>query len=170
LNAEIGVSGCHPCRSKETQNRIIGLICPFLPPRVFVKCPSIRKIDGRGGGDRKQHRSESEGLGRNVGEHQGVKKEQLGIQRNPCWPLNGPSFLSVLRFCCGVTSRCSKNVVGFGPNFAARMASRQSVQMRVTCMGSAPRGRLLRDPTCGLRRADQWGTGNYLSAQPEGHS
>ena len=37
---------------KETQNRIIGLICPFLPPRVFVKCPSIRKMDGRGGGDR----------------------------------------------------------------------------------------------------------------------
>src|SRR2546430_3790486 len=47
-----GVSGCHPCRWKETQNRIIGLICPFLPPRVFVKCPSIRKMDGRGGGDR----------------------------------------------------------------------------------------------------------------------
>jgi hypothetical protein len=37
---------------KETQNRIIGLICPFLPPRVFVKCPSIRKMDGRSGGDR----------------------------------------------------------------------------------------------------------------------
>jgi hypothetical protein len=52
MNAEIGVSGCHPCRWKETQNRIIGLICPFLPPRVFVKCPSIRKMVGRGGGDR----------------------------------------------------------------------------------------------------------------------
>ena len=41
-----------PVPLKETQNRIIGLICPFLPPRVFVKCPSIRKMDGRGGGDR----------------------------------------------------------------------------------------------------------------------
>jgi len=37
---------------KETHNRIIGLICPFLPPRVFVKYPSIRKMLGRGGGDR----------------------------------------------------------------------------------------------------------------------
>jgi len=45
-------SGCHPCRSKETQSRIIGLICPFLPLRVSVKCPLIRKMDGRGGGDR----------------------------------------------------------------------------------------------------------------------
>src|ERR1700730_14909768 len=51
-NSGILGSGCHPCRWKETQNRIIGLICPFLPPRVFVKCPSIRKMDGRGGGDR----------------------------------------------------------------------------------------------------------------------
>jgi len=40
---------------KETQNRTIGPICPFLPPRVFVKCPSIRKMDGRGGGDRTQN-------------------------------------------------------------------------------------------------------------------
>ena len=38
---------------KGTQNPIIGLICAFLPPRVSVKCPSIRKMDGRGGGDRK---------------------------------------------------------------------------------------------------------------------
>ncbi|OLD80258.1 MAG: hypothetical protein AUF67_12900 [Acidobacteria bacterium 13_1_20CM_58_21] len=37
---------------KKNANRIIGLICPFLPPRVFVKCPSVRKMDGRGGGDR----------------------------------------------------------------------------------------------------------------------
>jgi len=37
---------------KKNGNRIIGLICPFLPPRVFVKCPSVRKMDGRGGGDR----------------------------------------------------------------------------------------------------------------------
>jgi hypothetical protein len=28
----------------------MGLICPFLPSCVFVKCPSIRKMDGRGGG------------------------------------------------------------------------------------------------------------------------
>src|SRR5258708_16895681 len=34
-------------------NRIIGLICPFLPPRDLYKCPPIRKMDGRGGGDRK---------------------------------------------------------------------------------------------------------------------
>ena len=37
---------------KVYRNQLIGLICPFLPPRIFVKCPSIRKIDGRGGGDR----------------------------------------------------------------------------------------------------------------------
>jgi hypothetical protein len=41
-------------RAAENQctNRIIELICPFLPPRVFAKCPAIRKMDGRGGGDR----------------------------------------------------------------------------------------------------------------------
>jgi hypothetical protein len=38
--------------AKKYKNRIIRLICPFLPPRIFVKCPSIRKMDGRGGGDR----------------------------------------------------------------------------------------------------------------------
>jgi hypothetical protein len=52
VNAEIGASGCHPCREEEKRNRIIGLISPFLPPRVFLKCPSIRAMDGRGGGDR----------------------------------------------------------------------------------------------------------------------
>jgi len=35
---------------KETQNRII---CPFLPPHDLNKCPPIRKMDDRGGGDRK---------------------------------------------------------------------------------------------------------------------
>jgi hypothetical protein len=29
-----------------------GLFAPFLPPRVFVKCLRIRKMVGRGGGDR----------------------------------------------------------------------------------------------------------------------
>jgi hypothetical protein len=37
---------------KETQNRVIRLICPFLPPRVFAKCLPIRTMVGRGGGDR----------------------------------------------------------------------------------------------------------------------
>src|ERR1700686_3411495 len=38
------------------KNRTNGLICPFLPPRLFVKSPSIRKMDGRGGGDRTHRR------------------------------------------------------------------------------------------------------------------
>jgi hypothetical protein len=33
-------------------NRIIGVICPLLPPRVFAKFLPIRKMVGRGGGDR----------------------------------------------------------------------------------------------------------------------
>jgi hypothetical protein len=42
-----------PCRRVLThKNRIIGFICPFLPPREIPKCPSIRKMVGRGGGDR----------------------------------------------------------------------------------------------------------------------
>jgi len=53
---------------KEKRNQIIGLICPFLRPRIFVKCPSIRKMDGRGGGDRKQYRLEFQGLRGNVEE------------------------------------------------------------------------------------------------------
>ena len=33
-------------------NRIAGLICRFSQPREFAKSPSIRTMDGRGGGDR----------------------------------------------------------------------------------------------------------------------
>jgi hypothetical protein len=38
--------------AEEERNRTIGPICPFLPPRVFDKCPSIMRMVGRGGGDR----------------------------------------------------------------------------------------------------------------------
>ncbi len=47
------------------------------------------------------------------------------MQGNPYWPLNGPSFFSVLRFFGSVLPRCPKSGVGFGSNFAARMASRR---------------------------------------------
>ncbi len=46
------------------------------------------------------------------------------MQGNPYWPLNGPSFYSVLRFFGSVLPRCLKSGVGIGSNFAARMASR----------------------------------------------
>src|SRR5271157_4208829 len=39
--------------------------------------------------------------------------------------LIGPSVFSVLKFFRCVLSRCPKSGVGFGSNFAARMASRQ---------------------------------------------
>ena len=45
-------SGSHPRRRKKTQNRIISLICPFLPPRVFAKYLPIKGMVGRGCGDR----------------------------------------------------------------------------------------------------------------------
>ena len=47
------------------------------------------------------------------------------MQRNPYWPPKGPSFFSVLRFRGCVLSPCTKGGVGFGPNFAARRASRR---------------------------------------------
>ncbi len=47
------------------------------------------------------------------------------MQRNPYWPLNGPSFFLGARFGSCVFSRCTKVAVGFGSNFAARMASRR---------------------------------------------
>jgi hypothetical protein len=48
------------------------------------------------------------------------------MQRNPYWPLNGPSFSSsVPRFRRSVLSLRTKVAVGFGSNFAARMASRR---------------------------------------------
>jgi hypothetical protein len=47
------------------------------------------------------------------------------MQRNPYWPLNGPSFFSVPRFRRCIFSRCAKVAVGFGSNFTARMASRR---------------------------------------------
>jgi len=46
------------------------------------------------------------------------------MQRNPYWPLKGPSFFSVLKFLRCVFFRSTKGGVGFGSNFAARMASR----------------------------------------------
>ena len=52
------------------------------------------------------------------------------MHRNPYWPLNGPSFLSVLQFRRFFLSRWIKIDVGFGSNFAARMASR-SLDRRV---------------------------------------
>ncbi len=46
-------SGRHACRRKLMhKNRIIGLICPFLPLLESPKSQSIRKMIGRGGGDR----------------------------------------------------------------------------------------------------------------------
>src|SRR6266436_2547017 len=48
------------------------------------------------------------------------------MRRNPYWPLKGPSSFSVLTFRRCVFSRCTKSEVGFGSNFAARMASRQT--------------------------------------------
>ena len=41
------------------QNRINGLICPLLPPREFVKSRPVRKMVGRGGGDRTKSDVES---------------------------------------------------------------------------------------------------------------
>ncbi|MGC1910958.1 MAG: hypothetical protein WA660_03900, partial [Candidatus Acidiferrales bacterium] len=40
-------SGCHPCRWKGTQNRIIGLICPFVPRAFLISVhPSGRWMVG----------------------------------------------------------------------------------------------------------------------------
>lgn len=47
------------------------------------------------------------------------------MQRNPYWPLKGPSFFSVLKFRRFVLPRCTKVDIGFGSNFAVRMASRR---------------------------------------------
>jgi hypothetical protein len=47
------------------------------------------------------------------------------MQRNPYWPLNGPPFVSGLKFRRCVLSPCMKVDVGFGSNFAVRMASRR---------------------------------------------
>lgn len=70
------------------------------------KCVRVRIV--LGSKDRKQHRSESEGLGRNAWEHYDIEREQLGIRRNPYWPLNGPSFLPVLRIHQCISPHCSR--------------------------------------------------------------
>ncbi len=59
------------------------------------------------------------------------------MQRNPYRPLKGPSFFSVLRFRRLCFFRFTKVAVGFGSNFAARMASRRP---------NLPRKREKRDP------------------------
>ncbi len=52
------------------------------------------------------------------------------MQRNPYWPLKGPSFFVFLGAetpsLCFLFSRCARDDVGFGSNFAARMASRRN--------------------------------------------
>ena len=53
---------------------------PLFAPRIFVKCPSIRRMDGRGGGDRKHYRLEFQGLRRNAGERGDIEK-QRGTRR-----------------------------------------------------------------------------------------
>ena len=63
--------------------------------RIGVKSKnkhSEMKEIGRGGGDRKQYRTEFQGLRGNAKERQGIEKEQSGTRRHPYWPLNGPSF------------------------------------------------------------------------------
>ena len=80
---------------------------------------------GRGGGDRKQFRVEFQGLRRNAEERQVIEKEQWGIQRNPYWPLNGPSFFLPLRFLRGGFSPTTLDTkLASGPNLAARMAAK----------------------------------------------
>jgi hypothetical protein len=84
----------------------------------------------------------------------------LGIQRNPCWPLNGPSFSSCLDSIVVLLPGARKTVVGFGSNFAVRMASRLSEQMRVPriCRDSAESYTL----SCGWRGAGQAGHNQRL--------
>ena len=55
-----------PLKSKREADHRLNL--PLFAPRVFVKCPSTRRIDGRGGGDRKQYQLELQGLRRNAGQ------------------------------------------------------------------------------------------------------
>jgi hypothetical protein len=53
---------------------------------------------GRGGGDRKQYRLEFQRVRRHDGEQEDIEREQQGAERNPYWPLNGPSFFDSAKF------------------------------------------------------------------------
>jgi hypothetical protein len=50
-----------------------------------------------------------------LGNAKGTEKEQWGIQRNPFWPPNGPSFFFDLRDSVAVYfTHCPSRAVGFG--------------------------------------------------------
>ena len=82
---------------KETQNRVIRLICPFLPPRVFVKCPSIRKMDGRGGGDRIHQRHGNKGVLRRSLAFKGIERKDEEFLVPPYCPFGINRRFTVLR-------------------------------------------------------------------------
>jgi hypothetical protein len=76
----------------------IGLSCPFLPLRVFVKCPSIRKMDGRGAAHRNCFLRGVIGsvahvlrkcrcfvLGSKLGDPEGMTRRQAGDAADQVW-------------------------------------------------------------------------------------
>jgi hypothetical protein len=70
-------------RAAECQhtNRIIGFICPFLPPRIFVKCPLIRMgIENNTGRNLRRLR----GMRRNIKSLKRNKGEGRGIHYEEC--------------------------------------------------------------------------------------
>lgn len=69
-------------------------VFPSLLPDFSTQLACTSLTMPSGGIDRKQRRAEFQGVRRNARERHDIEKEQWGTQRNPYWPLNGPSFSS----------------------------------------------------------------------------
>jgi hypothetical protein len=53
-----------------------------------------------------------------LGNATGIEKEQLGMQRNPYWPLNGPSFFSTTE----IPSQCISLTVPVAQRLRAQIS------------------------------------------------
>jgi hypothetical protein len=74
------------------------------------------------------------------------------MQRNPYWPLNGPSFFSTIEIpsqCISLTGQVAQSALG--SNFAARMASRRNFTS-MPDSNSWPCGGIVRAEFLRLRR------------------
>ncbi len=75
------------------------------------------------------------------------------MQRNPYWPLNGPSFFSTTEIpslCISLTVQVTESASG--SNFAARMASRRNFFTSMPDRNSWPCGGIVRAEFLRLRR------------------
>jgi hypothetical protein len=126
-----------PAAEKYTHDRITGLICVFLPARVFARCLPIKRMVGRGGGDRTRVRILGK-LSVQVRYSSGAQKQEVRPPRRPV-----EHFLKVLHNPLHIfprSSACCYTLLGeqFFPKkaFSARIRAprNKDPQLTIKCL------------------------------------